>query len=129
MLIVCRSAPQRTVQAGHCIVKLGMLLASLEHLPQYAHQSAVLQGSCHSLFVSQLLVHLLVGAMCALLDAHIDAEAGRQSLLEPGANAQANDRGKGAVSDCRRDLHDHGADGRKRGRRREDVDVWQVYHG
>jgi hypothetical protein len=70
-----------------------VLLARRKHLSQHAHQCAVLQCSGDPFLVSQLLVDRLVGAVRALLDAYVDAEAGRQGLLEPDAYPQANDSG------------------------------------
>jgi hypothetical protein len=109
--------------------RVARLFASFKHLLQYTHQGTVFQGSCNPLFVSELLIHLFIGAVGTLLDTHVHAEARRQGLLEPHAHAQANDGRQGAMGDCRRDLNDNGADGRKRGGGREDVDVWQVDHG
>jgi hypothetical protein len=105
------------------------LFAGLKHLPKNPHQGAILEGSCDSLLVSELLVHLLVRAVRALLYAHVDTKARRQCLLETYAHAQTNHSGQRAMGNRRRDLDDDGADGRKRGSRREDVNVRQVYDG
>lgn len=105
------------------------LLAGDEHLAQHAHQGAVLQGSCDSFLVSELLVDLLVGAVGALLDADIDAKARGQGLLEADADAEADDGGQGAVGDGGRDLDQDGANRRERRRGRQNVNVGQVDDG
>lgn len=58
-----------------------MLLARGKHLLEDAHEGAVLEGGGNALLVAKLLVDLLVGAMGALFDAHIDAETWGQGLL------------------------------------------------
>jgi hypothetical protein len=110
--------------------RLGVsLLARGKHLPQHAHQRAILQGSGDPLLVSQLLVDLHVGAVRALLDADVDAEARGQGLLEAHADAKTDDSGQGAVGDGGRDLDDDGADGGQRRRGRQNADVGQVDDG
>lgn len=57
-------------------------LAGFQHFPDDTHQGSIFQGSSHSLFVRQLLVNLLCGAVRSFLDAHIDTESRRKRLFQ-----------------------------------------------
>ena len=105
------------------------LFASGQHLAQHAHQGPVLQGGGDPFLIGQLLVDSVVGAVGALLDADVDAETRRQSLLETHAHAQADDGGEGAVGDGGGDVDDDGADVGVRRGRAVDADVGQVDDG
>ena len=50
------------------------------------------------------------------------------TLFEPYAYSQANDGGKRAMRDSRRDLNDNRADGGLWGDRGQDADVWKVHY-
>ena len=105
------------------------LLAGGKHLPQHAHEGAVLQRSSDPLLVAELLVDSLVGAVGALLNAHVDAVARGQCLLEADAHTQADDGGERAVRDGGCDLDEDGADGGQRRHGGQDVDVGQIDDG
>lgn len=65
--------------------------ASLQHLLDDALQGVVLQSSGDSLLVSQLLVHLVILGMGAILHADNDTVVGRQSVLESDTHGKTDD--------------------------------------
>jgi len=65
----------------------------------------------------------------AFLDTHVYAEPRRQRLLEPDADAQADDGRERAVGDGRCDFNEHGADWGAWGGGVCDEDVREVYDG
>ena len=64
--------------------------------------------------------------MRALLDPHIHPKPRRQRLLQPHPYAQTDHRGKRAVRDRRRDLHQNGLETAVQ---RPDVNVGQIHDG
>ena len=93
---------------------LSSLYARGKHLLQHAHQSTVFQGRSDALLIAELLVDLLIGAMGALFDAHVDAEARGEGLLKADTHAEADDGGQRTVGNGGRDVDADGADGRLR---------------
>jgi len=83
---------------------------SLQHLPQHAHQRAILQRGRDALLIGQLLIDLLARTMRAVLDADVDPEARRQGLLEPHAHPEPDDGRQRAVRDGRGDEDGDGAE-------------------
>lgn len=79
--------------------------ASLQHLLDDALQGVVFQSSGNSLLVSQLLVHLVILGMGAILHADNDAVVGRQSVLESDTYGKTNDSRQRTVVHCGRKIN------------------------
>lgn len=84
-------------------------MTALQHLLHNLHEGPILQCSRHPLLVQQLPGDCFGRTMRSFLDLYIDPEPWRKGLLEANAHAKADDGGKRAVGDCRRDQH--GEDG------------------
>lgn len=68
-------------------------MTRLHHLSNNLHQRPILQSRRYTLFITQLLIHLVTGTMRSLLDPHIDAEPRWEGLLEAHSHAQPDDGG------------------------------------
>lgn len=79
--------------------------ASLQHLLDDALQGVILQSSGNSLLVSQLLVHLVILSMGAILHADDDAIVGRQSVFESDTDGKTNDSRQRTVVHCGRKVN------------------------
>lgn len=75
--------------------------ASLQHLPNHTHQRPIFQRRRNSLFISQLLIHFLGGAMSALFNTNIDTEPRRQGLFETNSHTKTDHGCQAAVRDGR----------------------------
>jgi hypothetical protein len=105
------------------------LLARREHVPNHAHQSSILHGSGNTLLVSELLVDCVRCSVRALLQAHINAEAWRQGVLQSHADGQSDDCAQTAVCGSRCEEDSDGGDARCRAGGSCDEDVGQVDDG